>query len=191
MLKDRIVISPFKRDLNAKVKGAELFTYNELIYDKMAISNGIENQPTEEKWKFLEGLFKYIMMPVAKQFGKPEIVSCFRNPKLNKIRGKFTRSDHIKGYAVDFTYNNIDLYKVFDWIYKGNYKFTNMRLENGYIHISVNPKTLERDLWVNGNRVTYDEFKLMFKIDNSPTNVPERINEPKPITSSFDEDDTI
>ena len=84
------------------MKLTENFTLEELTYSATAKRLGIDNTPSEVVVSKLKTLCKTVLQPIRKKYGKSIVVTCgYRCPKLNKIVGGASTSDHIYGNAAD------------------------------------------------------------------------------------------
>ena len=94
------------------------FTLNELTYSNSADAYNIENTPGRIELENLKKLCHDILQPIRDKFGKSIYVnSGFRNPKVNRLVGGSSSSQHIKGEAADITTGTKELNKkLFDMI---------------------------------------------------------------------------
>ena len=80
------------------------FTLSELTYSNSADSYNIENKPGRIELENLKKLCNEILQPIRDKFGKSIYVnSGYRNPKVNRLVGGSSSSQHIKGEAADIT----------------------------------------------------------------------------------------
>ena len=80
------------------------FTFNELTYSNAADSYNIENTPGRIELENLTKLCNEILQPIRDKFGKSIYVnSGYRNPKVNRLVGGSSSSQHTKGQAADIT----------------------------------------------------------------------------------------
>lgn len=113
------------------------FTYKEAI----KTATGLDNTPGPEVAVNI-GVTAMRMEEVRKAlFAYPiKINSWFRSPAVNKAVGGSKTSDHMKGYAVDFTCKGFgDEYTVACAIRDSGIKYDQLILEYGWIHISFAP----------------------------------------------------
>jgi uncharacterized protein YcbK (DUF882 family) len=89
------------RNLNAKIPGAENFTYREIVRSDTALRLGIANAPTEEQWRRAEILAQQVLQPVRNRFGRIRITSWFRSPDLCHAIGSSRTSNHTTGGTAD------------------------------------------------------------------------------------------
>lgn len=84
------------------MKLTENFTLEELTYSATAQRLGIDNTPSEGVVNKLKTLCKTVLQPIRKKYGKSIVVTCgYRSPKLNKVVGGASTSDHMYGNAAD------------------------------------------------------------------------------------------
>ena len=82
---------------------SENFTLQELIYSDTAIRMGIDNKPNDETVENLKILCENILEPVRANFKAPVVVSSgYRSEAVCLAVGSSSKSQHIKGQAVDF-----------------------------------------------------------------------------------------
>ena len=80
------------------------FTLSELTYSNSADCYNIENKPGRLELENLKKLCNEILQPIRDKFGKSIYVnSGYRNPKVNRLVGGSSSSQHIKGEAADIT----------------------------------------------------------------------------------------
>ena len=90
------------------------FSLLELTSSETAARKGIDNTPTVEIVANLRNLCENILQPLRDTYGKPiNVSSAYRSPKLNKVIGGSSTSDHCYGRAVDFTLPDADYKEVF------------------------------------------------------------------------------
>jgi len=107
------------RDLNAKLPGAESFTYKEFVRSQTALRKGIKNAPTEEEWVCLELLAKEVLQPIRDKFGRIRITSGFRSVELCESVGSNSRSNHARGQAADIEplVGGVSLFDVLEFVH--------------------------------------------------------------------------
>ena len=121
------------------------FTLSELIYSNSADSFNIENTPGRIELENLKKLCHEVLQPIRDKFGKSIFInSGYRNPKVNRLVGGSSSSQHIKGEAADITVGSKEgNRKLFDMIVQmiDNKEITVEQLldEKNYswIHISL------------------------------------------------------
>ena len=132
-------------------------TYDEAIYSKAAVNNGLDNTPTPEHLENMKHVARTIFDPVyeymlAKYGIKIRVNSFYRNPDVDyKVQllavekgqaksAKYANSQHTKGQAIDMNagkYNKELFYYV-----KNNFQFDQMLWEFGsnespnWVHVS-------------------------------------------------------
>jgi hypothetical protein len=147
---------------------SENFTLQELIYSDTAIRMGLDNKPNDETVENLKILCENILEPIRTYFNNPLIISSgYRSETLCKAVGSSSKSQHIKGQAVDFEIFGIPNKEVSDWIVQ-NLNFDQCILEfwnenepnSGWVHCSYSKE---------GNRKQYLKAqKVSGKIVYSP-----------------------
>ena len=133
---------------------SENFTLQELIYSDTAVRMGIDNKPNDETVENLKILCENILEPIRSHFKAPVVVSSgYRSEAVCLAIGSSSKSQHIKGQAVDFEIFGIPNKDVTDWIVQ-NLDYDQCILEfwtpndpnSGWIHCSYND---------SGNRKQY------------------------------------
>ena len=133
---------------------SENFTLQELIYSDTAVRMGIDNKPNDETVENLKILCENILEPIRSHFKAPVVVSSgYRSEAVCLAVGSNSKSQHIKGQAVDFEIFGIPNKDVTDWIVQ-NLDYDQCILEfwtpndpnSGWIHCSYND---------SGNRKQY------------------------------------
>lgn len=124
------------------------FTLAQLCYSDTAKKLGIDNTPPAYVIENLRLLCENILEKVYAKFGKVQINSAYRSPRVNKSVGGSSTSQHTTGQAADIEVIGISNYKVAMWI-KENLKYDQLILEecknpndinDGWIHVSYNPR---------------------------------------------------
>lgn len=93
------------------------FTLTELTRSQTAIRRGINNTPDNRALARLKALARNVLEPVRVNFGIPFYPSSgFRCPKLNRAVGSSSKSQHVKGEAVDFEIPGISNLELHNWI---------------------------------------------------------------------------
>jgi hypothetical protein len=125
---------------------SENFTLQELIYSDTAVRMGIDNKPNDETVENLKILCENILEPVREHFKAPVVVSSgYRSEAVCLAVGSSSKSQHIKGQAVDFEIFGIPNKDVSDWIVN-NLDYDQCILEfwndkepnSGWVHCSYN-----------------------------------------------------
>jgi hypothetical protein len=114
-------------------------SYNEGMHSNTAIAKGIDNTPNEEVLVRMRLVAEKVFQPVRDWYGKPiNVNSFYRCPKLNYAVGGATRSQHLKGEAIDISAGSTEENrKIFNWI-KDNLTYDQLIWEYGgkWIHLS-------------------------------------------------------
>ena len=94
------------------------FTLSELTYSNAADSYNIENKPGRLELENLKKLCNDILQPIRDKFGKSIYVnSGYRNPKVNRLVGGSSSSQHLIGETAVITVVSKDgINKLFDMI---------------------------------------------------------------------------
>lgn len=130
------------------------FTYREAVYSDWARSNGVNNKPDFSKlcniYKAAQGL-EEIRAKVLND--SPIIVnSWFRSHQVNRGVGGVANSDHLNGWAVDFTarkFGTVD--EVYQAIKESGIKFDQLINELGrWVHVSFAPDMRQQAFHVWG-----------------------------------------
>ncbi|MDY3074712.1 MAG: D-Ala-D-Ala carboxypeptidase family metallohydrolase [Prevotella sp.] len=80
----------------------EHFKLSEFTKSSTASARGIDNTPNEQQVANLKRLCQEVLEPLRQHFGVPIIIgSGFRCPKLNKLVGGVSNSQHMTGEACD------------------------------------------------------------------------------------------
>ena len=129
------------------------FSLAELTKSQVAKRKGISNEPGKEEIVNLSLLCQRILQPVRDNYRVPITPSSgYRSMALNDAIGSSSRSQHVKGQAVDFEVPLVDNKVVAHWI-MDNLIFDQLILEyykeedpnSGWVHVSyVDPSTKNR-----------------------------------------------
>ena len=78
------------------------FTWEEMTYSRVAVENGLLNEPPFEVRLVMMELVKRLLQPLRVAYGKPiAITSGYRSPEVNRLVGGVPSSQHVKGEAAD------------------------------------------------------------------------------------------
>ena len=78
------------------------FTWEEMIYSRVAVENGLHNIPPIEAEIAMKQLVKRLLQPLRIAYAQPiAITSGYRSPEVNKLVGGVPSSQHVKGEAAD------------------------------------------------------------------------------------------
>ena len=130
------------------------FTLSELTYSNSADAYNIENTPGRLELENLKKLCNEILQPIRDKYGNSIYGnSGYRSPKVNRLVGGSSSSQHTKGEAADITVGSKEgNKKLFDMIVqmidKGEIKVGQLIDEYDYkwIHISVPYKKVNQIL---------------------------------------------
>jgi hypothetical protein len=128
------------------------FTLSQFTYSKTAKTYGIDNtHPSNVEIENMKTLCRKVLEPVVSYMGKITITSGYRCKNLNdkmvsskKYKIISSNSNHIHGYAADFTCANIN--KAYDYI-KNNLVFNELIHEGSSIHVSYKEGANQRKSW--------------------------------------------
>ena len=139
---------------------SENFTLQELIYSDTAIRMGIDNKPNDETVENLKILCENILEPIRSHFKAPVVVSSgYRSEAVCLAVGSSSKSQHIKGQAVDFEIFGIPNKDVTDWVVQ-NLDYDQCILEfwndkepnSGWVHCSYS-KDNNRKQYLNAQKL--------------------------------------
>lgn len=126
------------------MKLSEHFNLSEFQVSDTAARRGIDMTVPGELVPRLRLLCDHVLEPVRRHFGKPVVISSgYRPPKLNKIIGGSTTSQHSLAEAGDFEVPGVPNVVVAQWIAR-NCRFDQLILEfvtpgvanSGWVHCS-------------------------------------------------------
>ena len=127
-----------------KEKISKHISYHEGTYSRTGERRGLDNTPNEEQLKCMKEVAENLFEPLREWVGGPiKINSFFRGEPVNTAIGGSTRSQHMKGQAIDIddTFGhktNADMYRFI----KENLDFDQMIWEFGdddnpnWVHVS-------------------------------------------------------
>ena len=139
---------------------SENFTLQELIYSDTAVRMGIDNKPNDETVENLKILCENILEPIRSHFKAPVVVSSgYRSEAVCLAVGSSSKSQHIKGQAVDFEIFGIPNKDVTDWVVQ-NLDYDQCILEfwndkepnSGWVHCSYS-KNNNRKQYLNAQKL--------------------------------------
>lgn len=122
------------------------FTLAQLCYSETAEKQGIDNTPPAHIVENLRAVAENVLEKVYDKFGKVQVNSGYRCPRLNLIitKNADSKSQHMSGEAVDFEVPGMDNYKLAIWC-RDNLKYDQVILEehkdprdpnSGWVHVS-------------------------------------------------------
>ena len=139
---------------------SENFTLQELIYSDTAVRMGIDNKPNDETVENLKILCENILEPIRSHFKAPVVISSgYRSEAVCLAVGSRSKSQHIKGQAVDFEIFGIPNKDVTDWVVQ-NLDYDQCILEfwndkepnSGWVHCSYS-KDNNRKQYLNAQKL--------------------------------------
>ena len=119
-------------------------SYKEGTYSQTALRRGLDNTPDESQLKCMKEIAEAVFEPLREWVGGPiKINSFFRGEPVNTAIGGSTRSQHMKGQAIDIddTFGHKTNAEMYHYI-KDNLDFDQMIWEFGddknpnWVHIS-------------------------------------------------------
>lgn len=128
-----------------QTKLSEHFTLAEATFSDTAVRKGLSNEPQVDTIKRMVEAAKG-MERVRSLLGHSiRVSSWFRSLYVNRAVGSSDKSDHVLGYAIDFTcpaYGTpLDVCKA---IVASNIAFSQIIWEGTWVHISFNPESINR-----------------------------------------------
>ncbi len=127
-------------------------SYKEAIRSNTAKRYGIRNNPKDWQIENMRTLAEKVFEPLRRRFGVPiRINSFFRSTRLNKAVGGSSKSQHVKGEAMDIddTYGGVTNAEMFHFI-KDNLEFDQLLWEFGndknpdWVHVSYTTRRPNR-----------------------------------------------
>ena len=128
---------------------SEHISYKEGVYSITATRLGIDNVPNDEQLNNMETIAEKVFEPLREWIGGPvKVNSFFRGLKLNTAIGGSSKSQHMKGQAIDIddTFGLATNAEMYHWI-KENLDFDQLIWEFGdddnpnWLHVSyVSPE---------------------------------------------------
>ena len=141
-------------------------TYKEGVYSRTALRRGLDNDPNVDQLKCMIEIAELVFEPLREYVGGPiKINSFFRGKSLNSAIGGSTKSQHMKGQAMDIddTYGHKTNAEMYHYI-KDNLTFDQMIWEFGDDH---NPD------WVHVSFVTHrknrKKLTIAYRDENGKT----------------------
>lgn len=132
--------------MRSNKKISDNVTYEEATKSATAIKYGIDNTPSKETLAAMEYVAEGVFQKVRERFKIPiAVTSFYRSPELNKKVGGSSKSQHVKGEAIDM---DADVFKmltnkeIFDYIYE-NLEYDQLIWEFGdstepaWVHVSL------------------------------------------------------
>ena len=125
-------------------KISDHISYKEGVHSNTALRLNLDNNPNAEQLKCMHSIAEYLFEPLREWVGGPiKINSFFRGEPVNTAIGGSTRSQHMKGQALDLddTFGHKTNAEMFHYI-KDNLNFDQLIWEFGddnnpnWIHVS-------------------------------------------------------
>ncbi len=90
-------------------KISEHFSLSEFTYSRMAVENGLSNEPPPAVVKALQALCVNLLEPLRARCGNQpmHVLSGYRGPELNRLVRGVPRSQHQRGEAADIYVSDI------------------------------------------------------------------------------------
>jgi putative chitinase len=143
-------------------KLSENFYLAEFVDSNYAIRHGINNTPSPVVKQNLITLANGLEL-VRSLLKYPIFInSGYRCLELNRAIGGASTSDHVTGFAVDFTCNKFgDAKKITIAIKNSGIKYDQLIFEGTWVHISFSPKMRQQTLIATfkSGKTKYSEFK--------------------------------
>ena len=93
------------------------FTWKEMTYSRIAVENGLSNEPSKQARYALQELVRLLLQPLRDAYGGPiAILSGYRCQEVNLLAGGVPLSQHVKGEAADCYVP--DIYRLLDTLKK-------------------------------------------------------------------------
>lgn len=114
------------------------FEVRELEVSDTAARKNISNKATGEVLENLEALCIKILEPVRLHYRMSvKVTSGYRSPKINKLVGGVSNSQHVVGEAADFTVKGRTVKEVYEYIKNSDLPYDQLIDEYGvWVHVS-------------------------------------------------------
>ncbi len=86
----------------------EHFSYNEMTRSAWAETRRVDNTPDSLQLAALENLCRTVLEPLRRRFGRIDINSAFRSPRVNEGVHGVGNSRHLYGEAADIRFPDLD-----------------------------------------------------------------------------------
>ncbi len=123
-----------------RIKLSKNFYLDEFTLSQKAVRAGILIEVTQENIEFfyIKMLCEKVLQPLRDALGPVHITSGYRPPKLNKLIGGSSRSQHMYGQAADVVVSGYTPLQVARWIAKNISGYDQLIHEFGaWTHVSV------------------------------------------------------
>lgn len=120
------------------------FNWGEALYSKTAQEKDLDNTPSEEAREAIETTALGMEAVRSILGAKPiTVTSWYRSPDVNRAVGGSETSDHVTGWAVDFTAAHIDALSAAKMIDRSPLMFDQLIWypDQNRLHISFSPKS--------------------------------------------------
>lgn len=117
------------------------FTLAELTVSQEATRRGIPNDPDAQSLANLQQLVRHVLDPLRDAVGPVHVSSGYRSPRVNKLIGGASSSQHVQGEAADFTVPGMTTQQVVDRIRAMGLPVDQCIEEFGrWVHVSYGPR---------------------------------------------------
>ncbi len=123
-----------------RIKLSKNFYLDEFTRSQTAVHAGIviEIPQTSMEFVYLQTLCEQVLQPTRDALGPVHITSGYRPPKLNKLIGGSSRSQHMYGQAADIVVSGYTPLQVARWIAKNIRGYDQLIHEFGkWVHVSI------------------------------------------------------
>lgn len=121
------------------------FTWKEMTYSRIAVENGLSNEPSKQARYALQELVRLLLQPLRDAYGGPiAILSGYRCQEVNLLAGGVSLSQHVKGEAADCYVP--DIYRLLDTLKKSGLPFDQVILYRRklFLHVSLKANGVNR-----------------------------------------------
>ncbi|MBM6993114.1 MAG: peptidase M15 [Prevotella sp.] len=87
---------------------SEHFTFYEMTRSGTATDHDLPNLPNLQQEQALRDLALHVLEPLRRRFGPIVISSGYRSPKVNRLVGGVSGSQHTRGEAADIVINHLE-----------------------------------------------------------------------------------
>lgn len=141
------------------MKLSKNFSLEEMLESQSARRHNVVEQfnPNQEVINNLKLLCENILQPLRDKVGAIQVTSGYRSPRVNKIVGGSSNSQHLTGQAADIKGVRISNKKLFDSIIRLNLPFDQLIWEYGtknepaWVHVSFSSRNRRQILYIPSN----------------------------------------